>query len=139
MSLYQHKPHPHKPRNVNRAHKSEQREGGFNQLLAVHVTQIVGTMTCAYLFMLLALAGFPGMHATLPQYVQWFSGTFLQLVMLPVLAVGTAQLGHHQELMAEEQFATTQKIYADIETLILQSNQLLSRMEHRDDEEVPRD
>lgn len=130
--MSEHKPHPHKPINVNYLIRLKYISGSFNQRLAVRVTQVVGTMACAYLFVVLALVGFPGLYATLPQYIQWFSGTFLQLVMLPVLAVGTAQLGRHQEVQADEQFATTQKIYADIETMIKQNNDILALLEKWD-------
>jgi|SRR5216683_104526 len=102
--------------------------GSFNQRLALRVTRIVGTMACGYLFITIAIIGFPGFPATLPQYVQWFSGTFLQLVMLPILAVGTAQLGRHQEVQANEEFDTTTKIYADIETLVEQNNRIIEML-----------
>jgi hypothetical protein len=124
-------PHPHTPVNVNLIRAIETQTGNFSQRLAVRVTTIVGTMACAYIFVLLAILGFPGLHATLPQYVQWFSGTFLQLVMLPVLAVGTAQLGRHQELQADEQFRLTQKICADNETMIKQNTMLLDQFQQR--------
>lgn len=124
-------PHPHTPVNVNLIHSIEQRTGNFNQRLAVRVTTLVGSMACAYVFVLLAIIGFPGLHATLPQYVQWFSGTFLQLVMLPVLAVGTAQLGRHQELQADEMYHLTQKICVDNETMIKQNTLLLDQFQQR--------
>src|SRR5579859_226874 len=69
----------------------------FNEWLAARITATVSTMWCAYAFVLLALSGFPGLHATTTQYVQWFSQTFLQLVFLPVLAVGTAVLSRASE------------------------------------------
>lgn len=118
MKLYEHKPHPHRPQNVNVLHQAEIAIAGFNQRLAVKLTKSVGNMWTAYLFVCLAVAGFPGLHASLPAYVQWFSQTFLQLVFLPVLSVGQQVLSKHQELMAEEQFQTTQKSYSDIEQIM---------------------
>jgi len=114
MSLFEHTPHPHVAQNINDLVKLERAVGGFNQRLAVRVTQVVSTMACAYFFFVLALSGFPGVHATMAQYVQWFSSTFLQLIMLPILALGTAILGRHQELQADEQYQTTVKMYHEL-------------------------
>ena len=120
MSIYQHIPHPHKPRNVNKMHKEEQEAAGFNKRLAILLTRSVGTMVCAYIFAVIAILGFPllpfGPLAT--QMVQWTSQTFIQLTMLSVIMVGQAVLGRHAELLAEEQFNTTQKTYHDIEQVM---------------------
>jgi ABC-type amino acid transport system permease subunit len=117
MSLFEHTPHPHVAKNVNDLVRLERAVGGFNQRLAVRITRVVGTMVCAYLFFVLALSGFPGQHATMAQYIQWFSGTTLQLVMLPVLAVGTSLLGRRQELQADEQYQTTLKTYHELDQI----------------------
>ena len=60
----------------------------INQHLALVITRAVGTMACAYVFLLLAIAGFPGLGAPTAQYVQWISQTVIQLVMLSVIMVG---------------------------------------------------
>lgn len=80
----------------------------LNRALAVRITRAVGTMWCAYLFAILALFGLPS--ALAPGgigVVMWFSTTFLQLVLLSILAVGqqtqadeleshrVAQTAHH--------------------------------------------
>src|SRR5579859_5614332 len=49
-SMEQHRPHPHKPQNVNALHRSEQR--GLNQRLAVLITRSFGTMTAFYVLVL---------------------------------------------------------------------------------------
>ena len=85
--LYTHIPHPHIPQKVTIA-KAEQALTGFNMKIAVAITKGLGTMVCAYIFAILAIIGFPGFGATLTQYVQWVSQTFIQLVALSVLAVG---------------------------------------------------
>jgi cobalamin biosynthesis protein CobD/CbiB len=60
-----------------------------NASLAVRITRAVGSMWCAYAFAVLALLGLPpalapgGMGP-----VAWFAQTFLQLVLLSILAVG---------------------------------------------------
>lgn len=115
-TLYEHNPIPHIPRNVNQAH--DQECATFNQRVAVALTRAVGTMVCAYIFFGLAIAGFPGFHASLMAYVQWTSQTLIQLVMLSVIMVGQSLLGRKQELMAEEQFSTTVKTYDDTEQIM---------------------
>ena len=61
----------------------------FNTKLAVIITNAVGSMTCAYIFSIIA---FSGLHdALLPGgigFIPWLSGTFLQLVLLSVIMVG---------------------------------------------------
>ncbi len=75
----------------------------FNNWLALTLTKLVSTMWAAYVFAILAVLGFPGFHATIQQYVQWFSQTFIQLVMLAVIMVGQQLLSeqaktHHEAL-----------------------------------------
>lgn len=141
MSLLEHPHHKHTPRNVNELHKAEH---GLNTRIAVTLTRIVGSMPTAYVFALLALVGLFAILGWLSPIVvllvAWLSQTFLQLVFLPILSVGQNVLGRHQELQAEEQFATTQKSYHDIEQimqhleaqdaeLLRQSTMLLELME----------
>ena len=120
MSLYQHKPHPHKPQNVNQLHQAEL--ASVNQRLAVNLTRWIGSMPCAYLFSLVSFVGLLGLLGVLPEIVyqleQWFSSQFLQLVLLSVIMVGQAILSRKQELQSDEQFSTTNKIYHDIEQII---------------------
>src|SRR5581483_7744457 len=118
MKLYEHKPHPHSPQNVNVLHQAEVAASGINDRIAVALTNSVGSMWCAYGFTILAILGFPGFNATPTQWVQWISQTLIQLVMLSVIMVGQKVIGRHQELQAEEQFQTTQRSYHDIEQII---------------------
>jgi uncharacterized membrane protein len=60
----------------------------FNNWIAIKITRGVATMWCAYIFAVLAVAGFPGLHASVQNYVQWVSQTFIQLTMLSVIMVG---------------------------------------------------
>lgn len=117
--LFHHEPHPHPhpPQRITVA-KAEQALSGFNMKIAVAITKSLGTMICAYIFAILAIIGFPGLHATPTQYVQWLSQTFIQLVALSVLAVGQQVLSKQGELMADEQFHTTMNSYHDIEQIM---------------------
>src|SRR6266849_7681415 len=80
MALFRHEPHPHQqmPQKVTIT-RAEQALQGFNMKIAVAITKGLGTMICAYIFAILAIIGFPGFNATLTQYVQWVSQTFIQL------------------------------------------------------------
>jgi hypothetical protein len=84
---------------------------GVNKWLAVHITEAVGTMWCAYVFTLLALVSLPAALSSHDPViiVSWVSQTFLQLVLLSIIMVG-------QQVLAE---ATDRRGEADHETLEL--------------------
>lgn len=84
--------------------------GRFNQRVAVAITRAVGTMTAAYIFAALALVALPSALALGPYYiVVWLSSTFIQLVFLPLLAVGQQVSAAHE----------AERAAADHETLTL--------------------
>ncbi|MBS0482810.1 MAG: hypothetical protein JSR96_11825 [Proteobacteria bacterium] len=62
---------------------------GFNGWLTVKITNVVGTMWCAYAFAALALISLPAAIAggTAP-LIAWIAQTFLQLVLLSIIMVG---------------------------------------------------
>ena len=123
-------PHPHQPRNVNKLHKEQLAAAGINKRIAVGLTKRVGTMWTAYSFAVLAIIGLFAILGLLTPVVAilvaWLSQTFIQLVLLPIIMVGQNVLGHHAELLAEEQYNTTKKTYADIESI----------MKHLDDQDA---
>ena len=116
-------PHPHQPRNVNKLHKEQLAAAGINKRIAVGLTKRVGTMWTAYSFAVLAIIGLFAILGLLTPVVAilvaWLSQTFIQLVLLPIIMVGQNVLGHHAELLAEEQYNTTKKTYADIESIMM--------------------
>jgi len=78
----------------------------FNNWLAVVITRGVGTTWAAYLFVLIALVSLPEAFSAFVKGdtvtgIAWFSQSFLQLVLLPLILVG-------QRLMAEAQHSQTQ-------------------------------
>ncbi len=119
MSLHEHTTIDHRPANVNEVHRAER--AGINQRIADSLTTRVGTMICAYIFVVIAVIGLLGVLNILPAevylLVAWASQTFIQLVMLPVIMVSQNVINRKQELQADEQFATTKKIYHDIEQI----------------------
>lgn len=62
----------------------------FNDALATRITAAVGTMNCAWVFAALALVSLPAALSTGDPVVivGWTAQTFLQLVLLSILAVG---------------------------------------------------
>jgi hypothetical protein len=85
--------------------------GRFNNLLAVLVTNSVGSMWAAYLFILIALVSFPQalnafLHGDAVTGVAWLSQSFLQLVLLPVLLVGQRVISTAQDARAETDHET---------------------------------
>jgi len=113
--------HQHTPRNVNTLHTKEQETASLNTRIAVWLTRNVGTMQCAYIFAGIGIGSLIGVftHNTLLAVTCGsLSSYFLQLVLLPILSVGQNVLGRHNELMAEEQFKTTESIYKDIEDIM---------------------
>lgn len=84
---------------------------GFNAKVAVVVTHAVGTMACAYLFTLLALAGLPTALAPGGSgIVAWVAQTFIQLVLLSIIMVGQQVQSAASDARAEKEFADTEKI-----------------------------
>jgi len=61
----------------------------FNKKIALFVTEKVGTMTCAYLFALMALISLPeALSSEDPlEIISWIAETFLQLVLLSIIIV----------------------------------------------------
>jgi hypothetical protein len=98
----------------------------FNKHLAVWITNNVGTMTCFWMFCVIALLGLPAAlveaHVIAPTIgligaagfvivVQWVAQSFLQLVLLPSLMVGQ----NLQNLAAD---ARSAKTFEDVERII---------------------
>ena len=100
---------------------------GFNAKLAVILTRGVGSMACAYLFCLVALASLPTIliqagalnRTAVPNFltkpgliliVAWVAQTFLQLVLLSVIMVGQSVQGAASDARAEKEFSDTEFI-----------------------------
>ena len=96
----------------------EKRDLGFNDWLAVKITNIVGTMWCAYAFAALALISLPaairGGTATL---IAWIAQTFLQLVLLSIIMVG-------QKVASEKSDRQLEQTYRDAEALLKISGEI---------------
>lgn len=65
------------------------RVDGVNAKIAVFLTNIVGSMWCAYVFAVIALIGLPpALKPGGEGIIAWIAQTFLQLVLLSVIMVG---------------------------------------------------
>jgi hypothetical protein len=65
------------------------RADGVNAKIAVFLTNIVGSMWCAYVFGIIALIGLPpALKPGGEGIIAWIAQTFLQLVLLSVIMVG---------------------------------------------------
>jgi len=108
-------------------HKAGGLYAAFNRKVALAITKYVGTMTCFWIFCVLALcslpavlSGFPVFAHTFPVWmvkasditlIAWITQTFIQLVLLPALMVG-------QNLQNVAADARSAKTFEDIEVLV---------------------
>lgn len=100
---------------------------GFNAKVAVLLTRGVGTMACAYLFCLIALASLPAIlvqagvlhKSDVPSFltkagliliVSWIAQTFIQLVLLSVIMVGQSVQSAASDARGAHTFADTETI-----------------------------
>lgn len=134
MSLYKHTPHPHLAHRQKHGpvKVADARPGGnpvtrFNTRAAVIVTRAVGTMWCAYAFTVLALYGLPaGLKGGPAGFVQWASSQFIQLVLLPIIIVGSAVLAAASDRLAKRQFD-------DVEAILHEQDQTAQHLAAQDE------
>jgi len=98
----------------------------FNKQIALFVTEKVGTMTCAYLFALLALISLPeALSSEDPlEIVSWVAETFLQLVLLSIIIVGQniqADIAEQQAQTDRETLVAIKKLAEEIHVVATQS------------------
>lgn len=124
-----HQPHPRVA-----YHKSEgavTRRGeqiGFNGWLAVRITNVVGTMWCAYAFAGLALISLPAaIRGGTAPLIAWIAQTFLQLVLLSIIMVGqkvAAAASDKQALQTYNDAEALLEITDELHKLLKINNQL---------------
>ena len=107
-----HIPHPHLEKRKEFIKKHREQLSGFNNRLAVGITNIVGTMWCAYAFGILALISFPeAIRSGTSALIAWVAQTFLQLVLLSIIMVG-------QKVAAEKSDRQLEQTYLDAEAIL---------------------
>ena len=101
---------------------------GFNGRLAMLVTNLVGTMWCAYLFAIIALISLPSaIEAGTASLVSWVAQTFLQLVLLSVIMVGQKVAARASDKQALQTFEDTEallKLQDEVHKLIVINHEL---------------
>ena len=107
---------------------------GFNGKLAIIITNMVGTMWCAYAFAALALVSLPeAIHAGTAPLIAWIAQTFLQLVLLSVIMVGqkvAAAASDKQALQTYQDAEALIKIQDEVHNLIKLNTELTQEI-HR--------
>jgi hypothetical protein len=134
---FDHKPHPHttavlegKTKGPVRVRDQLDRStpaARVNSWLAVKITQGVGSMWCAYVFGIIALVGLPA--ALKPGgegIIAWVAQTFLQLVLLSIIIVGT----NIQSAAADKRAENT---YADAEAVLHEAMQIQAHLKAQDE------
>jgi hypothetical protein len=112
--MLDHIPHPHlhKRKKIMAEHEERKNPTDFNSWLAVKITNIVGTMWCAYAFAILALISLPqAIHSGTSALIGWIAQTFLQLVLLSIIMVG-------QKVAAATSDQQLRQTYLDAEALL---------------------
>jgi hypothetical protein len=110
--LLEHIPHPHLAKRKDFLKRHSENSQGFNNRLAVAITNVVGTMWCAYAFAILALISLPeAIRSGTSALIAWVAQTFLQLVLLSIIMVG-------QKVAAEKSDRQLEQTYLDAEALL---------------------
>ena len=87
------------------------RANGFNAKIAVFLTNIVGSMWCAYAFAVIALLGLrPALRPGGEGIIAWIAQTFLQLVLLSVIMVGQNVQSVASDVRSEHTYDDTVQI-----------------------------
>src|SRR5580704_6580502 len=88
-----------------------QRADGINAKIAVFLTNIVGSMWCAYVFAVIALIGLPpALKPGGEGLIAWIAQTFLQLVLLSVIMVGQNVQSVASDLRSQHTYDDTVQI-----------------------------
>ncbi|MEM5421062.1 MULTISPECIES: hypothetical protein [Paraburkholderia] len=96
---------------------------GLNGKIAVAITNVVGTMWCAYVFAAIALVSLPSaIQSGISALVAWIAQTFLQLVLLSVIMVG-------QKVAAAASDKQALQTYKDAEALLKLQDEMRSLIE----------
>ncbi len=131
----------HHPRLIQSAHAHALVHGSHvagraNAWLALKVTTAVGSMWCAYAFVLLALVSLPSaiQSGSTVIIVSWVSQTFLQLVLLSVIIVGQNVQAVATDARAQGDHETLGAIHTltvAVHTINEQQSEILHRLEER--------
>lgn len=113
-------------KNINEEHEKSL---SVNDRIGLLITKAVGTMWCAYAFVLLALISLPAaIQGGVATLISWIAQTFIQLVLLSIIMVGQNLQSRHDQLRAENDYNVNVKAEAEIERLHAKIDRLLVQM-----------
>jgi hypothetical protein len=129
----EHSPHPRiAEREKAGPHTTKGEQASLNGKIAIVITNMVGTMWCAYAFAILALISLPeAIKGGTAALVAWIAQTFLQLVLLSVIMVGqkvSAAASDKQALQTYKDAEALLKIQDDVHRLIKLNNDLTAQI-----------
>ena len=102
-------------RHITKVHSHINR---FNDWLALHITNGVGNMWCAYLFSLLALLSLPdAIKGGIATLITWIAQTFIQLVLLSIIMVGQKVSSKASDRRAEKTYKDCEEILKEVKFL----------------------
>ena len=87
----------------------------INNLIALKSVNAMSTMWCVYVFAILSLT--PLLYADSITFVQYVSGSIIQLISLPLIMVGQELLGRTAEARAIKDHHTIQKSFAELKQM----------------------
>lgn len=127
-----HIPHPHLEARKEMFSKAKREADSFNDKLAVRITNVVGTMWCAYAFAILALISLPAaIAAGTAAFIAWFAQTFLQLVLLSIIMVGQKVASAKSDMQLEQTYKDAEallEINDDMHKLVKQNVHLTEQL-----------
>jgi uncharacterized membrane protein len=102
--------------NTNDTHKESL---NLQERIAKKITDIVGSMWCAYVFAGIALISLPdAIHGGTATMISWIAQTFLQLVLLSIIMVGQKVESKHSEMRADSHYEVSVKTEEEIDVII---------------------
>lgn len=134
MTYWQYRHHPHiearkaeGPVKTSKVIPRQSRYERFNARIGLGVTLAVGTMTCGYLFGLLALVSLPSAISTHSSLIiiAWIAQTFFQLILLPIIIVG-------QNIQAKAADLRSEQTYNDAEAVLHEAQQIQKHLLEQD-------
>ena len=113
-------------------HTTKGEQTSLNGKIAIVITNLVGTMWCAYAFAILALISLPeAVKGGTGALIAWIAQTFLQLVLLSVIMVGqkvAAAASDKQALQTYKDAEALLEIQDDMHRLIKVNNDLTAQI-----------
>jgi len=137
-ALFEYKQHPRAKERVTTGpptvkaaakslHPQDRLVNRFNRKVGLGITTTVGTMWCAYAFILIACVSLPAAIFSHDPIIiiAWIAQTFLQLVLLPVIIVG-------QNIQAAAADARSAATYEDAGAILEEAKQIQLHLASQD-------